>query len=306
MLAMDNGKTSGAHGTAMDIVIVNYNSTTPLLACLKSVYAVLGGDTRVLVVDNASRDGVSRLTQAFPQAELIRNPRNLGFAAGVNQGLARCRAPYVMLLNPDTVLKADGWPETFTYLEQHLEVGALGPRILDPDGTVQGSARSFHSFHTAFFGRQALLTKWFPDNPLSRRNVLTQAQNGDAPRQVDWVSGACVVARREVVEKVGGLDERFFLYFEDTDWCRRMWLAGWQVVYWPRAAVVHQIAASGGKRDLRPLWEFHKSCYRYLGKYALADKHWLRPAVAAFIGVRFCALAMVRLCRNLMAQVRRA
>lgn len=299
----DNGRVSGAHKAAMDVVIVNYNSTTPLLTCLDSVYTVLGPDTRVLVVDNASQDGVSRLAEAFPQAELSCNLRNLGFAAGSNQGLAKCRAPYVMLLNPDTVLEAGGWAETIDYLERHPEVGVLGPRILDSDGAVQGSARSFHSFHTAFFGRQALLTKWFPDNPLSRRNVLTHAQD-DAPREVDWVSGACLLARKEAVERVGVLDERFFLYFEDTDWCRRMWLAGWRVVYWPRATVVHQIAASGGKRDLRPLWEFHKSCHRYLGKYALADKPWLRLAAAGLIGARFCVLALVRLGRKLLARAR--
>lgn len=289
----------------IEVVIVNYNSTSHLLACLESVYAALGPATRVLVEDNASRDDPGRIRRRFPQAELTLHGRNLGFAAGVNNALARCAAPYVMLLNPDAALRPGGWLDILAHMEQNPRLGVVGPLILDPGGGVQGSARSFHSLHTAFFGRQALLTKWFPHNRLSRLNVLSRPGQDQGLQEVDWVSGACLLARRQAVLQVGGLDERFFLYFEDTDWCRRMWLAGWRVAYWPRAAVVHQIAASGGKRDLRPLWEFHKSCYRYLEKYALAQHPWLKPPAAALLGARFGALALGRLGRRWLTAARR-
>jgi hypothetical protein len=113
------------------------------------------------------------------------------------------------------------------------------------------------------------------------------------------------MAKREAIAQVGGLDERFFLYFEDTDWCRRMGQAGWSVVYYPLASVVHQIAASGGRRDLRPLWEFHRSCYRYLDKYALDTRSWLKGPVAALIGLRFLVLASGRLARGWLERLKR-
>jgi GT2 family glycosyltransferase len=288
----------------LEVIVVNYNSTGHLIRCLESLYQTLGEGVRVLVIDNASQDGPTRLRDRFPRVELTLNRRNLGFATAVNQGLAKCRQPWIMLLNPDTVLKPQGWLETLSWLEANPRVALLGPRILDPDGQVQGSARSFHSLHTAFFGRQALLSRWFPRNPWTKLNVLTSAQENPTPREVDWVSGACLLARREAVLRVGGLDERFFLYFEDTDWCRRMWRGGWKVVYYPLAEVEHQIAASGGKENLRPLWEFHRSCYHYLEKYALAERPWLRLPVALLVGARFYVLGLTRLGKRLLAFLR--
>lgn len=284
----------------LEVIIVNYNSTGCLLRCLESLYRALGKQAQVRVLDNASQDDPGRLRQRFPDAEIIFNRRNLGFAAAVNQGLARCRAPWVMLLNPDTVLRPQGWEDTLAWLEANPDVAILGPRILDTDGQLQGSARSFHSLHTAFFGRQALLSRWFPHNRWTKMNVLASARGGAGPREVDWISGACLLVRMEAVRQVGGLDERFFLYFEDTDWGRRMWGAGWRVVYHPLAEVEHQMAASSGPRDLRPLLEFHLSCYRYLDKYFLAEHPWLKLPAAALIGARFYVLGLARLSKRLV------
>lgn len=283
----------------LEVIIVNYNSTGCLLRCLESLYRALGQRVLVRVLDNGSQDDPYRVSQSFPDAEIIFNRRNLGFAAAVNQGLARCRAPWAMLLNPDTVLRRQGWAETLAWLEANPEVAILGPRIVGADGRLQGSARSFHSLHTAFFGRQALLSRWFPHNRWTRMNVLASDQDEAGPREVDWISGACLLARMAAVRLVGGLDERFFLYFEDTDWGRRMWAAGWRVVYYPLAEVEHQMAASSGPRDLRPLLEFHRSCYRYLDKYFLVEHPWFRLPAAALLWARFYVLGLARLAKVL-------
>ncbi|MCB2186526.1 MAG: glycosyltransferase family 2 protein [Deltaproteobacteria bacterium] len=281
----DSPDQAGNQSLPVEVIIVNYNSTTELLACLASVYRVLGPGVRVLVEDNDSTDQAAPARERFPQAAWHLNARNLGFGRAVNRALARCRQPYQILLNPDAVLLDQDYGLIVRHLAEHPRIAALGPRILDPGGQVQGSARAFHTPLTALFGRKSPLTRWFPHNSLTRRNLLTLNSDGVTPQTVDWLSGACLWVRREAWRQVGGLDERFFMYFEDTDWCRRFWEAGWEVVYFPAVSVVHQVGASS-KASLRPVWEFHRSCWLYLRKYHFAAKPWSAlPATAALGGL---------------------
>ena len=275
------------------MVIVNYNSTDQLLAALESVYRVMGPQTKVYVEDNASSDRPDRIKESFPQVDISLNADNLGFAKGVNRALAKGSSPYVMLMNPDTVLTDEASHGIWEYMEQNPQVGVLGPCILDPDGAVQGSARSFHNLMTVLAGRKGPLTRLFPNSCFSRRDVPSLATDGVTPMEVDWVSGACLVARRKAVAQVGGLDERFFMYFEDTDWCRRMGQAGWKTIYFPQAKVVHQVGASSEQRPVRCILEFHKSCYGYMQKYFLQRHPWLAVPAAAMVGLRFSGMLVL-------------
>src|SRR5512139_3726511 len=200
----------------LDIVVINYNTTSYLLRCVKSMYDTLeDASVNILVQDNGSVDDVKRILMRFPEVILSENGMNLGYAKAINKGLTECCSPYVMVLNPDTIVQHEFFEIVLDYMESHPDVGILGPRVLDPDGSTQGSARSFPDPLTGLFGRASFLSKWLPNNPITRRNVPTNKWDGITPLEVDWVSGACMVVRRRALGEVGLMDERFFMYWED-------------------------------------------------------------------------------------------
>lgn len=275
--------------TVIDIIIVNYNSTDYLLKCLGSVYESLESiSANVFVQDNGSKDGVDRISDLFPKVTLVKNGRNIGFASAVNKVLRQCSAQYVVLLNPDAFILKGFFGSILQYLKDNPDIGILGPKILDDDGKIQGSARSFPTPLTAFFGRKSLITKLFPNNPFTRSNVLTTLSDGKTPMEVDWVSGACMVINKNAIDKVGLLDERFFIYWEDADWCRRMWEAGLKVVYFPQSCVIHHVGISSDQLFLRSLFEFHKSVYHLFEKYNKPSFQIIRFLVINGLFLRFC------------------
>jgi GT2 family glycosyltransferase len=272
----------------LDIIIVNCKSTDYLLHCLRSIYDNLPEiGAKIFVEDNASDDGVDRVTSIFPQVLLSKNRYNVGFAKAANRGMLLGTAPYVIILNPDTVVKRGFFETILAYMEENPDVGVGGPKILNSDGSVQGSARSFPTPMTAFFGRSSFLTRWFPRNRFSRRNVLTTLSDGVTPMEVDWVSGACMVVRRKAIDEVGPMDERFFMYWEDADWCKRMWDSGWKVIYFPRSSIVHYVGASSQKLVLRSAIEFHRSCYRLFMKHSGPALRFAKPVVISGLALRF-------------------
>jgi GT2 family glycosyltransferase/glycosyltransferase involved in cell wall biosynthesis len=251
-----------------DIIIVNYKSTHLLVGCLKSIHeAKEGYPINIYVEDNDSRDGVEELEDLFPDVRLTVHKENMGFGRAINNALKKSNSPYVLILNPDTVVRKGFFSEVAAFLKANPEVGILGPQILDSDGSIQGSARKFPTPLTALFGRKSILTKVFPNNRITRENILTTRSDGVSPMEVDWVSGACMVVRREAVDVVGPIDQRFFMYWEDADWCRRMWQAGWKVVYYPKASIMHYVGASSERNVFRSVLEFHKSCHLLFKKY---------------------------------------
>jgi len=274
-------------GISLDIVIVNYNSTDHLLRCLESVYTCLREiPAEVVIQDNCSTDNADRVVSMFPTVALFKNSYNMGFAKAVNQGLRQGASPYVVLLNPDSYVMQGFFASMIRYLNQNPSVGVVGPKVLNEDGSVQGSARSFLSPLTALFGRSSLLTRWFPENPISKRNILTDRFDGVTPMEVDWVSGACMVVRRKAIVDVGLLDERFFLFWEDADWCKRMWEAGWKVVYYPQAIVKHLVGGSSQRSHFRSTVEFHKSAYRLFAKHAKGAQRFAIPLAMGALAVR--------------------
>jgi GT2 family glycosyltransferase len=271
----------------LDVIIVNYNSTDYLLKCLSSIFNTLGEvSANITVQDNASHDNVDRVQETFPDVKVVRYSRNMGFSKAVNKAIEGGVSPYVAILNPDTLMKHGFLGEVVSYIEMNHDVGIVGPKILNSDGSVQGSARSFPTPLTALFGRNSLLSRLFPDNRLTGANILTTKCDGKTPMEVDWVSGACMVIRRRAIERVGPLDERFFLYWEDADWCRRMWDAGWKVVYYPQASVEHFVGGSSQRSRFRSTVEFHKSAYRLFAKHAKGAQRLAIPLTIGALAIR--------------------
>ncbi|MCP4107450.1 MAG: glycosyltransferase [Desulfobacteraceae bacterium] len=271
----------------LDIIIVNYNSTDYLVNCLRSVEKTLNGKpARIFVQDNASKDRVGRILSEFPRIKLTINRHNIGFAKAVNKALKQGTNDYAVLLNPDTYL-TDGFIEScILFMKNNPDVGILGPRILDNDGRLQNSARAFPTLLTAFFGRSSFLSRTFPKNPITFKNLLSLKSDGKSPMEVDWVSGACMVIRRKAIEEIGLLDERFFMYWEDADWCRRMWEAGRKVVYFPQASVYHYGGRSSEKIIFRSVIEFHKSVYRLFDKHLYPSLAFMKPLVLGGLTIR--------------------
>jgi X-X-X-Leu-X-X-Gly heptad repeat protein len=253
--------TAGA--VELTAVIVNYNAGPELRVALQSIAAEMSGRAwEAVVVDNASADGSADLVAEFaPHARLVRNTTNVGFGRGVNQGVAASGAPLVLIMNPDCRLEAGSVAAMRAALDSHPGCAIVGPRVLDPDGSVQGSARGDPDMLTGLFGRTGPLRVLLPSSPLATRNVVSAA--GRDSTVVDWVSGACMLVRRSAFDEVGGFDPRYFMYWEDADLCRRLRARGHHVRYVPCATAVHRVGHSSRTARASSIKAFHESAYLY-------------------------------------------
>jgi len=252
--------------TDLSIVIVNWNVCDLVRQCLQSVF-----DTRrttlveVIVVDNASTDdSVDMVRTEFPRAHLIANADNRGFPAANNQGIAVAHGRYVLLLNPDTQVLGDALATMVAFADANPGVGVVGPQLLNPDGSVQSSRRRFPTLASAFF-ESTWLQSHAPRRMLQRYYVLDRPD--DAVQDVDWVTGAALMARREAIQQVGLMDEGFFMYSEELDWCRRFREAGWRVVYLPTARIIHHVGKSSEQVLPARHIHFQTSKVRYFRKH---------------------------------------
>jgi N-acetylglucosaminyl-diphospho-decaprenol L-rhamnosyltransferase len=277
----------------ISVLIVSYNTAALVDACLRSLAATVRRSSyEVVVADNGSSDGsVQTVRQNWPGVTVLDMGANLGFARANNRALSASSGRYVLLLNSDTEVHDGALDELVACLDTNPGVGVAAPHLLNSDLTDQGTARSFPSAAAAVFGRKSVLTRMFPSNPWSRRYLVGRAQDGDTPFAVDWVSGACLMVRRSVIERVGALDEGFFMYWEDADWCRRIGNAGFRVFCVPAARVVHLEGQSSHGRPARLVWEFHRSVFRYYTKHHTSvGSVLLRPAVALSLAARASAI----------------
>ena len=252
----------------LSIVTVSYNGRDYLRRCLRSLLEHTRGlEYEVVVVDNASQDGSADMVAAeFPSVRLLRRPSNAGLSTALNQGIRLSGGEMTVLLNPDVELRDNPFPAMARYLRDHPGVGILGPRILDDDGSLQLSCRRFPTFSVVFFNRYSLLTRLLPRNPISTRYLMTDFDHSGTA-EVDWLSLACWMAPRRLFDEVGFLDEGYFLYNEDVDFCQRVHRAGRKVVYFPEVSVVHRIGGSTGTLPNRSVVERHRSMWRYYRKY---------------------------------------
>jgi N-acetylglucosaminyl-diphospho-decaprenol L-rhamnosyltransferase len=256
----------------LSIVILSWNVRDLLRQCLESVARnrPLSADhpplaTEIIVVDNASGDGSMEMVRAeFPDVRLIANQANRGYTGGNNDGIAAATGRYVMILNPDTRVLDGALTAMVAYADAHSDVGVVGPQLLNPDGSVQSSRRRFPTLMTGLF-ESTWLQPLAPRNVLRRYYVLDQPD--DAIQEVDWLFGACFLVRREVIQQVGALDEDFFMYSEEMDWCRRIRQAGWKVVYLPQAQVIHYGGKSSDQVAAQRHIYFQTSKVRYFRKH---------------------------------------
>ncbi len=270
----------------LSVIVVSHNTRELLAGCLRSALASLasGPSYEIIVVDNASRDGTAKmLEERYPQVRLLKNEKNKGFAAATNQGLQESQGEYLLLLNPDTIVRRDALPQMVKFLAENPRAGVVGPKLLYPDGKFQHSAFTFPTLPMIFLD-------FFPLN----HRFLNSRLNGRYPKAlyekrepfpVGHPLGAAMMTRRQVVEEVGFLDEGFFMYCEEIDWCIRVKKAGWEIFCLPRAEIVHYGAASTSRFREAMFVELHKS------RYCLYRKHYgpLFRGLARFIvglGVR--------------------
>jgi len=224
----------------LSVIIVTWNSRNHLADCISSVVASCRElSHEILIVDNASGDGTGEwVRQAFPEVKLIQNSENVGFARACNQGLAQAHGRYFFLLNPDTQLQNRALAEMVAFMDDHKDIGALGCVLKDRRGKIDyRGGRRFPTLWSEFC-EKTTLDRFLVRFPVYSGYLLSD-WNHATSREVETLSGACILTRREVVEQVGTLDERFFMYGEDVDWCYRIKQAGWHVFYFAEAEVVH-------------------------------------------------------------------
>ena len=272
------------------VIIVNWNAREDLRRCLQSLYAdpLPRVSYEVWVVDNASDDSSADMVASeFPQVTLLANTDNAGFSKANNQAIARTDSRYVFLLNSDAFIHPGALDHLVAYADTHPQAGIVGPKVLNSNGSIQFSCRRFPSLGAGFF-RNTYLGRLFPHNKFAR-DYLMVGFNHASDIPVDWVSGCAMLIRRGLLEKIGALDERFYMYCEDVDLCQRAWEGGWQVVYAPQPVVTHAIGRSSDKNGDRMIIEFHRSWYEYdrkrhpkaslLRRAAIYSGLWLRAAV---------------------------
>jgi GT2 family glycosyltransferase len=294
---MPSEHVSAGHPIVVSILIVNYRTYDELASCLESVRPHLAGDLEVIVVDHASdAAAVARLGERFPWVQFIAVAANPGFAAGVNRGARAAAGRFLLLLNPDSILDSDVAHTLAAWLDGHPRAAVAGGLVREADGSVQASARRFPDVTTGFAGRTSWLSEVWPANPWTRRNLV--ARDEREPVEVDWVSGACMMVRGEAFDAVGGMDEAFFLYWEDADLCFRLRRAGWSTVYNPTAGITHLTGRSSALARKQSLVAFHRSAFRYFYKHGGVFSRVVSPVVFLALSARlFVKLATLELGR---------
>lgn len=258
----------------VSIVIVNWRTPQLLRACLQALSNEKDRTFfEIYVVDNASGDeSVEMILRDFPQINLIVNQKNVGFSKACNQVIPQAKGEYVLLLNPDTVVVDDAISKLSKFLDDNPKSGAVGPKVLNADGSLQlACRRSFPSPAASFF-RLTYLSKLFPNHPLMAKYNMTYS-DPDKTTEVDALSGSCMMVRKVVVDKIGLLDEDIFMFGEDIDWCWRIKQAGWQVFYYPEAIIYHSHGASSRLRPIGATFDLHKGMEVFYRKH-LAKNHW--------------------------------
>ncbi len=252
----------------LSIIIVTHNSCDVIGKCLDSLLENPPSCRfETIIIDNASSDNtlleIGEITQDI---DVVANTSNKGYSRGVNQGINLSAGKMILVLNPDMIVGPDSIDILMKFMRENPEAGMAGSKLMDPDGTVQYSCRSFYTVR-ALFLRRTFLGKLFPRAKALREHLLMDYDHRET-REVDWILGACMMVRRDTVEKIGMMDERFFLYFEDVDWCYRMKQHGWKVFYVPESSMIHLYRrASAGSFFNKPFLIHLLSLFRYYEKW---------------------------------------
>jgi GT2 family glycosyltransferase len=250
----------------LSIITVSWNVRDLLRECLMAVENGRGDlSLEMIVIDSASTDGSAAMVRdEFPSVQLIVCDDNVGFPRGNNLGIATATGRHILLLNPDTVVLNNALTVMVAYLDAHIDAGALGPQLLNADGSVQSSRRRFPTLSTGLV-ESTWLEPFAPRSIL--QNYYAQDMADDDTLDVDWVTGAALMVPRRVIDHVGPLDEGYFMYSEELDWCRRIKDAGWRVVYLPEAQIIHHVGKSSEQAVTARHINFQQSKLRYFRKH---------------------------------------
>lgn len=223
----------------LSIIIVSWNVREDLVRCIQSIEENRPfAEFEIIVVDNASSDGTAeRISRDFPKVTIIANKENRGFAAGNNQGIKKARGQYLFFLNPDTIVHPLSLDVLMNFMDGNSDAGACGPKLLNEDGTTQPSTRRFPTFRGALYRHTAFRFLWIFRSEYEK--LLMKDFDYDREIDVDEVTGAALMVRRSVIDRVGCMDESFFMYYEEVDLCYRIKQAGWRTVFVPEAVITH-------------------------------------------------------------------
>jgi GT2 family glycosyltransferase len=291
----------------LSITICSWNTLADTRACLQSLREAQGeARFEVIVVDNASEDGSADMVEKeFPEFTLLRQYTNLGFTGGHNLALEQATGRYQALLNSDTVVHTGAIRALVAFMDANPRAGIVGPKLLNPDGSLQMSCRRFPNPVAAAF-RNTWLGKLFPNNKYVREYLMADFEH-DQPREVDWVSGAALFIRCDTIKQIGTLDDEFFMYCEDVDLCKRAWDAGWKVMYCPQAVITHAIGRSSDQVPNRMIARFHLSMLRYYKKHVVSNQPLpARPFTYSFAAAALGARATLFYIKNKIDVVRRS
>ena len=278
----------------VSIVIVSYNTRELTIQTIESVFR---SQTRyayeIIVVDNHSSDGsVEALQSRFPEVRIIANNENVGFSRANNQGIRLAKGRYVLLLNSDTIVNEGTLETMIRFMDEHPHVGASGCKVVLPNGSLDKACRRGFPTPSASFYYAFGIAKMFPKCPRFNQYQLTHL-DPDQDYPVDCLVGAFMLVRREAIEQVGLLDEDYFMYGEDVDWCYRIKQAGWEIYYYPYTQIVHYKGASSRKKSLKIVYEFHRAMILFYRKHYVSRYPWIvNAAVYAGVTIKFCMAVM--------------
>ena len=261
----------------LSICIVSFKARDLLQESLRSIYATIGKlSFEIIVVDNCSEDGtVEMLKSEFPTVQLIVNDENTGYTRPNNQAMRVSKGRYLVIINPDTLVKPGAFETLAAFLDSHPEAGIVGPKVLNRDGTLQKQCRRSEARPWDAFCYFSGLSRLYPHDKRFAGYLMTYLDE-DLTHEAQAVSGSCMMIRREVIEQIGFLDEDFFAYQEDSDFCRRARLAGWKIYYNPAAQIVHFAGEGGsGVQPFRSIYVWHRSYYLYYRKHFAKDYFFL-------------------------------
>lgn len=250
---------------SISIVILTRNRKLLLKNCLDSLIFNKKLNYKILVVDNNSSDGTQVLLKQYKSVSIINNKQNLGVARARNIGIKRLKSDYIVFMDDDAFIEKDSFSKIIHFLQKNKKVGIIGPKILYPSGKIQESARTFPSFSSIIW-RGTFLHRIFPKISFYKNYVLSDFDHLSI-KEVDWVMGACQIIRKEVFKSIGLFDEKYFVVYDDIDFCYRAKKAGWKIIYYPNLRVYHRYARESAKGIItKAKFEHIKSIFRYFYK----------------------------------------
>lgn len=281
----------------ISIIIVNYNTKDLLKQTINSVInSTHGIDYEIIVVDNASKDGsIEMVKEQFPGILLIDNNKNLGYAKANNMGIKKAKGRYILLLNSDTVVLENCLKDCAMYMDENKDIGALGCRVELLNGELDRACKRGFPTPQASLYYMLKLDKLYPNSKRFGQYNLTYLCN-DEINEVDVLVGAFMMVRNEAILKVGLLDEKFFMYGEDIDWCYRIKEAGYKNIYYPKTKIIHYKGATSKKRRFMTIYEFHRSMYLFYNKHYREKYNFLVTGIVyAGIGIKLGLTLLINL-----------